>query len=241
MAVLQVGQATLQGWLLSLAEIRTLTVCSKRWAAERPTCLSMLVKPPDGVNDSDTQVAQPRASESILLAPFGCASLSRAASRALSASTRAQGSAPAQEAAASDSPFVLVSTRHLATMEWIPIAQISDLNTSPPSTLSCLYTGSRQGSSAQGQLSGRGFPFATHDLPGRYDGVGIGRSIHNKLIGTLEKVAKATSRNRKPLTTTVFKRKRVYAFVRMYVHRNVVRGCNRVGNRDMYVTCPQLT
>jgi hypothetical protein len=85
-------------------------------------------------------------------------------------------------------------------MEWIPIAQIPDLD-SPPSTLSCQSTGSRQGSLAQGQLSGRGFPFATHDLPGRYDGVGIGRSIHNKLIGTLEKVAKATSRNRKPLTT----------------------------------------
>ena len=30
-------------------------------------------------------------------------------------------------------------------------------------------------------------------------------------------------------------------FVRIHVHRNVVRGCNRVGNIDMYVACPRLT
>ena len=239
MAVLQVGQATLQGWLLSLTEVRLLTTCSKHWAAERPTCLSMLKGPPEEVNDPE--VPETRLSENILLASFGCAALSRATARILPAQPKAQGSAAAQSAAASDSPFVVVTPRHLATMEWIPIAQTTGSNNSPSSTLSCMYTGSRQGGSAQGQLSGRGFPFTTTDLPGRYDGVGVGRSIHNKLIGTLEKVAKATSRNRKPLTTTVFTRKRVYAFVRMYVHRNVVRGCNRVGNRDMYVTCPQLT
>ena len=29
--------------------------------------------------------------------------------------------------------------------------------------------------------------------------------------------------------------------VYIYIYRNVVRGCNRVGNIDMYVACPQLT
>ena len=164
MAVLQVGQETLQGWLLSLTEVRILTTCSKHWAAERPRCLSMLKGPPEEVNDPE--VPETRPSENILLASFGCAALSRATSLILPAQPKAQGSAAAQSAAASDSPFVVVTPRHLATMEWIPIAQTTGSNNSPSSTLSCMYTGSRQGGSAQGQLSGRGFPFTTTDLPG---------------------------------------------------------------------------
>ena len=49
----------------------------------------------------------------------------------------------------------------------IYVAQSTELDTSLPPTPSCFGTGTRQGSSVQGRLSGRGFPFATQDLPGK--------------------------------------------------------------------------
>ena len=40
---------------------------------------------------------------------------------------------------------------------------------------------------------------------------------------------------------TTVSMKQEHAFVRMYVHRDVVCGCHRVGDIYMYVTCPLLT
>ena len=71
-----------------------------------------------------------------------------------------------------------VSLRRPATMEWLPLPQIADSDQSAPSlTIPCQFSGARQGDLTQGQSSGRVFPFATRDLPGRYDGVGDGRSF----------------------------------------------------------------
>ena len=81
MAVLQVGQATLKDWLLSLAEVRLLTTCSKRWAAERPTCLSMLKGPPEEVKDPEDPETRPRPSENIYCSRLSAAQLFRALRR----------------------------------------------------------------------------------------------------------------------------------------------------------------
>jgi len=191
LAVLQVGQSTLQGWLLSLTEVRQLTTCSKRWAGERPRCLSLQVLLPDGARAPEDAGTSAPSSESILQAPFGIAFLSRAASRALAKQTSRQGSAAAQEAASSEEPFAWVTNRHLATMEWIPssIDPISDK--APSSVPSYTDAGPRQGSLVQDRLSGCGVPFALHDLPGRYDGVGVGRSIHTQTIGSMERVCES--------------------------------------------------
>jgi hypothetical protein len=239
MAVVQIGQMKVLDWLLTLTEVRSLTTSSKKWAAERPTCLSLLIRKPDGGDAPEAQ-GQPTASESILRAPFGCISLSRAATLMR---PRAPGSSEAHAATTSDSPFVLVSDRHLATMEWIPITMPTAQDITLPPTPSYFGSGTRQGSSVQGRLSGRGFPFATQDLPGkvgtmefrvglittnsRYDGEGCCES------DDLPKTANHSH-------TTVSK-KQEYAFVRMYVHRDVVCGCHRVGDIYMYVTCPLLT
>ena len=136
---------------------------------------------PDGASDQQPPDTQVRSAEAILQAPFGVASLSRAASRAFSGPNRAPRPTSVQENPVEEAPIVWLSMRHLATMEWIPITQSAEMDTAPPSTISSQYSGSRQGGLAQGQPSGRGFPFATHDLPGRYDGVGDGRSIHTNL------------------------------------------------------------
>ena len=183
MAALQAGQADI-GELrqLTMTDVRQLTVCSKRWAAERPRCLYLTVRQPDGQRYQQPSDSQVRSAEEILQAPFGVASLSRTASRAVAGLNRAPRPSLASEAAGEEAPMEWLSMRHLASMEWIPITQIAVVDQSAsPSTNTCRYSGTRQGSLAQGQLSGRGFPFATHDLPGRYDGVGDGRSIHTNL------------------------------------------------------------
>ena len=183
MAVLQAGHADVVSLRqLTMTDIRQLTVCSKRWAAERPRCLSLTVRLPDTAGCQQQPVAQVRAAEAILQAPFGVASLSRAASRAFSGPNRDPTPASAPEDPVEEAPIELLSMRHLATMEWIPITQSAEMDTAPPSTISSQSSVSRQGGLAQGQPSGRGFPFATHDLPGRYDGVGDGRSIHTNLL-----------------------------------------------------------
>ena len=120
LAVLQVGQSTLQEWLLTLTEVRQLTTCSKRWAGERPRCLSLQVLLPDSTRAPEDAGTSAPPSENILRAPFGIASLTRVASRALANQASRQGSAAAQEAASSEEPFAMVAPRHLATMEWIP-------------------------------------------------------------------------------------------------------------------------
>ena len=52
-------------------------------------------------------------------------------------------------------------------MEWIPITMPTAQDIALPPTPSYFGSGTRQGSSVQGRLSGRGFPFATQDLPGK--------------------------------------------------------------------------
>ena len=170
LAVLQVGQSTLQEWLLTLTEVRQLTTCSKRWAGERPRCLSLQVLLPDSTRAPEDAGTSAPPSENILRAPFGIASLTRVASRALAKQASRQGSAAAQEAASSEEPFAFVTTRHLATMEWIPSTIDPILDKTPSSVPSCSGIGPRQGSLVQDRLSGCGVPFALHDLPGRYDG-----------------------------------------------------------------------
>ena len=146
MAVLQAGHADVVSLRqLTMIDIRQLTVCSKRWAAERPRCLSLTVRLPDTAGCQQQPVAQVRAAEAILQAPFGVASLSRAASRAFSGPNRDPRPASAQENPVEEAPIELLSMRHLATMEWIPITQSAEMDTAPPSTISSQSSGSRQG------------------------------------------------------------------------------------------------
>ena len=116
--------------------------------------------------------------EAVLQAPFGIAAFSQVASQALSNLQRAPQPNAVEEAAVQEAEFEWVSIRRLAAMAWLPLPQIADSDQSAPSmTIPCQFSGARQGDLAQGQSSWRVFPVATRDLPGRYDGVGDGRSF----------------------------------------------------------------
>ena len=73
---------TLQG--APMSDVRQLTDCSKRWAAERPRCLSLALRQPDVPQRPQQPDQQERTTEAVLQAPFGIAALSQAASQALS-------------------------------------------------------------------------------------------------------------------------------------------------------------
>ena len=71
-----------------------------------------------------------------------------------------------------------ISNRRLATMEWLPLPLSAEANQAAPSLIIlCHNKGVRQGDVTQGLDPGCAFPFATCDLPGRYGGVGEGRSV----------------------------------------------------------------
>ena len=203
LAVLQVRQATHPEGLLTLTEVRSLTTCSKRWAGERPRCLSLQVKYEvlDNTRAPDDAARLP-SSENILQAPFGIAALAGALPRASADQASRQGSPAAQEAAASEEPFDLVAPRHLATMEWIPSTIDPIVDKTPSSVPSCSDIGPRQGSLVQDRLSGCGVPFALHDLPGRCDGGrGLVGLFTHKLLVRWRGSAKATYKHlRKPHT-----------------------------------------
>jgi hypothetical protein len=161
-----------------MADIRQITAWSKRWAAERPRCLSLSVKEPDLPERQPQPDLLELTAEAVLQAPFGIAALSQVASQALSNLQRAPQPNTVAETSVQEAEFEWVSLRRLATMEWLPLPQIADSDQSAPSlTIPCQFLGARQGDLTQGQSSGRVFPFATRDLPGRYDGVGDGRSF----------------------------------------------------------------
>ena len=64
------------------------------------------------------------------------------------------------------------------TMEWLPLPLSAESHqTAPSPTIPGQNKGVRQGGVTQGPDPGCAFPFATRDLPGRYDGVGEGRSV----------------------------------------------------------------
>jgi hypothetical protein len=174
-AVLQLGQSTLQGWLLSLTEVRQLTTCSKRWAGERPRCLSLQVLLPD------VALVTNRMLKAMLL-PDECRQLTTCSKRW-----------------AEDRPRAYP----LATMEWIPSALDPISDKAPSSVPSCTDAGPRQGSLVQDRLSGCGVPFALHDLPGRYDGVGVGRSNHTQTIGSMERVCESDLQTPTQTTHTI--------------------------------------
>ena len=161
-----------------MADIRQITACSKRWAAEMPRRLSLFMKEPDLPERQPQPDLLELTAEAVLQAPFGIAALSQVASQALSNLQRAPQPDTVAEAAVREASFEWVSLRRLATMEWLPLPQIADSDQPAPSlTIPGQFSGARQGDLTQGQSSGRVFPFATRDLPGRYDGVGDGRSF----------------------------------------------------------------
>jgi hypothetical protein len=114
----------------------------------------------------------------VLQAPFGIAALSQAASQAMSNVQRPARPKAGAEAPPQNAEYEWISNRRLATMEWLPLPQSAESDqTAPSPTIPCQSMGARQGDVTQGPASGCAFPFATRDLPGRYGGVGDGRSI----------------------------------------------------------------
>ena len=115
----------------------------------------------------------------LLQAPFGIAALSGAAAAAVS-QARAVGSRPGARlsAAPHSDEFEWISDRRLATMEWLPLPWSAEYDQAAPSlTVPCQSKGVRLGDKTQGLDPGCALAFATRDLPGRYDGVGEGRSV----------------------------------------------------------------
>ena len=205
-----------------MSDVRQLTACSKRWAAERPRCVSLAVRQPDVPQRPQQPDPQERTTEAVLQAPFGIAALSQAASQALSNIQRAP-RPNTVEVPSGQEEFQWLSLRRLATMEWLPPPQGAEPNIEPHSTTPCQHSGARQGDLTQGQSSGRVFPFATRDLPGRYDGVGVGRSIRTNLSKHWRRCECALPNNAKPVST-VFKIKTSVCLI-----YTVVCGCYRVG------------
>jgi hypothetical protein len=101
-----------------MPDIRQLTVCSRKWAAERPRCLSLTVKEADSLGVE--QATQRK--EALLQARFGIAALAGAAASAIS-QVKAAGSRPSacHATAPHDEEFEWISNRRLATMEWLPL------------------------------------------------------------------------------------------------------------------------
>ena len=177
-----------------MPDIRQLTACSRKWAAERPRCLSLTVREAD--NREAQQATQQR--EALLRAPFGITALVDQGSRektplgrqlahlfttvtaAAAPQAKAEGSRPVACASASaqEEEFVWISNIRLATMEWLPMTWSAESDqTAPSRTVPCKRKGVRRGHKTQGLAPGCAFAFATRDLPGRYDGVWEGRSV----------------------------------------------------------------
>ena len=66
-----------------MTDIRQLTACAKRWAAERPRCLSLTVREADLPAEQHPPTRAELNAQAVLQAPFGIAALSQAASQAL--------------------------------------------------------------------------------------------------------------------------------------------------------------
>ena len=161
-----------------MTDIRQLTACAKRCAAERPRCLSLTVKEADLPAEQHPLNRAKLNAQAVLQAPFGIAALSQAASQAISNLHRPSQLNAGAEAITQEAEYEWISNRRLATMEWLPLPQSAESDqTAPSPTIPCQFMGARQGDVTQGPASGCAFPFATRDLPGRYGGVGEGRSV----------------------------------------------------------------
>ena len=174
MAMLQAIQCT------PMLDIRLLTACSRRWAAERPRCLSLAVKEADIPAEQQAPRQAELDAQAVLQAPFGIAALSQAAAQAMFSLQRTARPNPDAEAQAPphNGEYKWISNRRLATMEWLPLPLSAESDqTAPSPTIPCQNKGVRQGDVTQGPDPGCAFPFATRDLPGRYGGVGEGRSV----------------------------------------------------------------
>ena len=162
-----------------MPEIRQLTTCSRRWAAERPRCLSLAVREADAPTVQWAPQQEELDMQAVLQAPFGITAFSQAAAHAVSNIRTAR---PRPSAQSPDPPlneeYEWISNRRLATMEWLPLPLSAEADqTAPSPTIPCQSKGVRQGDVTQGPDPGCAFPFATRDLPGQHDGVEEGRSV----------------------------------------------------------------
>ena len=177
-----------------MPDIRQLTACSRKWAAERPRCLSLTVREADSLEAE--QATQQR--EALLRAPFGITALVHQGNgektplgrqlaqfvapvtAAAAPQAKAEGSRPVACASASaqEEEFVWISNSRLAPMEWLPLPWSAESDQTAPSlTVPCQRKGVRRGDKTQGLDPGCAFAFATRDLPGQYDGGWEGRSV----------------------------------------------------------------
>ena len=77
--------------------IRQLTACLRRWAAERPRCLSLAVKEADFPAEQQAPSQAELDAQAVLQAPFGIAAVSQAAAQAMSSLQRPATPNPASE------------------------------------------------------------------------------------------------------------------------------------------------
>ena len=84
----------------AMPEIRLPTACSRRWAAERPRCLSLAVKEADIPAEQQAPRQEELDAQAVLHAPFGIAALSQAAAQAVSNMQRAARLNPGAESQA---------------------------------------------------------------------------------------------------------------------------------------------
>ena len=106
-----------------MPDIRQLTACARRWAAERPRCLSLAVKEADSPAEQQAPSQAEANAQAVLQAPFGIAALSQAASQAMSSLQRPARPNPGAEAQAppQSAEDEWISNRRMATMEWLTL------------------------------------------------------------------------------------------------------------------------
>jgi hypothetical protein len=208
-----------------MPDIRQLTVCSRKWAAERPRCLSFAVREADSLEAEATQ-----RTAALFQAPLGILAVPLPFGPAASMQAKAAGSGPSAGTTASPHEGVeieWISDRRLATMEWLPLPWSAEYDQAAPSlTVPCQSKGLRLGDTTQGLDPGCASAFATRGLPGRYDGVGEGgQSLQTRSI-RWEKGRQPSRYAKSPITSIESRemKKEVTSSVRTCRHITVVCG-----------------